>query len=296
MDFPKSVPSVGLVDGKFIDEDAVAGTPGSLIPSAWGNAITLEILSVIEAAGLEPDEETTDQLLQAIDVLVTSAAPGLATELHAGVAKIATAQDMAEGTDDEKFSTAKKIKTWFASVMKQATETAFGWAKVATQPQANSGVDDTSFITAKKLSGAISALVIQATEAISGIAKVAPQAVVNAGSDDATFVTPKKMRFGFTGLFGASGYITFPAWMGGFMIQWGNVVNATADGTQAVSYPTSFATQVFGMWGNLTTSTLAANNVSVYCQSTSLAGGNVSRDVNGSPYTAGPIFWVAIGN
>ncbi len=56
MDFPKSVPSVGLVDGKFVDEDPTAGTPGSLIPSAWGNSITLEMLNVIQAAGLAPSE------------------------------------------------------------------------------------------------------------------------------------------------------------------------------------------------------------------------------------------------
>lgn len=138
--------------------------------------------------------------------------------------------------------------------------------------------------------------VSQATEAVIGGGKIAPQAYLTTGTDDATIVTPKKLRFGFSALFASAGYVTFPTWMGGFMIQWGSAPNATADGTQAVSYPTSFATQVFGMWGNLTTSTLAANNVGVYCQSTSLAGGNVSRDVSGSPYTAGPIFWVAIGN
>lgn len=69
MDFPKSVPSAGLVDGKFVDEDPLAGTPGSLIPSAWGNAITLEVLSVIEAAGLTPDENNTAQLVPAIRLL-----------------------------------------------------------------------------------------------------------------------------------------------------------------------------------------------------------------------------------
>lgn len=66
MDFPKSVPSVGLVDGKFVDEDPLAATPGSLIPSAWGNAVTLEILNLIESAGLSPDEADLTQLTQAV--------------------------------------------------------------------------------------------------------------------------------------------------------------------------------------------------------------------------------------
>lgn len=69
MEFPKSVPSAGLVDGKFVDEDALTGAPGSLIPSAWGNAITLEVLHVIEAAGLVPDEEDNAQLIAAIRLL-----------------------------------------------------------------------------------------------------------------------------------------------------------------------------------------------------------------------------------
>jgi len=66
MDYPKSIPGSGLVDGKFVDEDAIAGTPGSLIPASWGNSVTQEILGAITAAGLKPDEAQTDQLAQAI--------------------------------------------------------------------------------------------------------------------------------------------------------------------------------------------------------------------------------------
>ncbi|MGY1446046.1 phage tail protein [Pseudomonas chlororaphis] len=66
MDYPKSVPGVGLLNGKFVDENPVAGTPGSLIPATWGNAVTQEILNVIKSAGLVPDEASTTQLLQAI--------------------------------------------------------------------------------------------------------------------------------------------------------------------------------------------------------------------------------------
>jgi hypothetical protein len=66
MDYPKSVASAGLVDGKFVDENPLLGTPGSLIPAAWGNGVTQEIISVIEAGGLTPDEKKYDQLLKAI--------------------------------------------------------------------------------------------------------------------------------------------------------------------------------------------------------------------------------------
>lgn len=70
MDYPKSIPGVGLVNGGFIDENPVAGTPGSLIPAVWGNSVTQEILNAIKAAGLTPDEAKTNQLATAIGTLV----------------------------------------------------------------------------------------------------------------------------------------------------------------------------------------------------------------------------------
>lgn len=66
MDYPNSVPSAGLVSGKFVDEDPVTGKPGSLIPASWGNGITQELLTVIQAAGLTPSETRTDQVLTAL--------------------------------------------------------------------------------------------------------------------------------------------------------------------------------------------------------------------------------------
>jgi len=66
VDYPKSVPSVGLVNGKFVDENPLNGLPGSLIPAVWGNSVTLEMLNVIQGAGLAPDESDTTQLLAAI--------------------------------------------------------------------------------------------------------------------------------------------------------------------------------------------------------------------------------------
>lgn len=69
MDYPKSVPSAGLVNGKFVDENPLNGTPGSLIPADWGNSVTQEILSVIKAGDLTPDEKKYDQLLQAIQTV-----------------------------------------------------------------------------------------------------------------------------------------------------------------------------------------------------------------------------------
>jgi len=66
MDYPKSVPGVGLVNGKFVDENATTGQVGSLIPSAWGNAVTDELLAILAFAGIVPDETKFNQVLAAL--------------------------------------------------------------------------------------------------------------------------------------------------------------------------------------------------------------------------------------
>lgn len=70
MDYPKSVPNVGLVGGHFVDEDTVNGVVGSLIPSSWGNSVTEEILNVIRGANIVPAEGSVDQLITALRAII----------------------------------------------------------------------------------------------------------------------------------------------------------------------------------------------------------------------------------
>lgn len=318
MDFPRSVPSVGLVDGKFIDEDAVAGTPGSLIPSAWGNAVTLEILNVIEAAGLEPDEENTAQLLAAVQ------------EMVGGAVVYANQAEAEGGSINDKSMSPLRVFQAIAKVVAQATEGAFGWLKIGTQTQVNTGTDDAVAITPKKLAAAtqvqahtaftsagtstaltltpvpaitayatnqrfsvkfhassginptlnvsgkgpknlkqydstgakVSAVFVadqisdvvndgvdfvllaplvalgQASETVNGILKIASLAQTNSKADDATAVTPLKLGWGFAAILSANGYIKFPAWLGGLIVQWGTAT--TTNSNAIVSYPLAF--------------------------------------------------------
>ncbi|MBB6153853.1 MULTISPECIES: gp53-like domain-containing protein [Pseudomonas] len=66
MDYPNSVPSAGLVNGRFVDEDPLTGKPGSLIPAKWGNSVTQELLNIINAGGTAPTEAKDDQVLTAL--------------------------------------------------------------------------------------------------------------------------------------------------------------------------------------------------------------------------------------
>ncbi len=70
MDYPKSVEGVGLVNGKFADENPATGQIGSLITSSWANAITEEILGVQKEFGQTPKENQNDQLLKVFACLL----------------------------------------------------------------------------------------------------------------------------------------------------------------------------------------------------------------------------------
>lgn len=182
MDFPKSVPGVGLVNGKFIDEDPLAATPGSLIPAAWGNAVTLELLNVIEDGGLVPDEADTTQLSAAIKQLV-----------DAGAVEFASKVDAETGTDTSKAMSALRVFQAIAKVITQATEGAYGWLKIATQVIVNAGTDDTAAVTSKKLAKAVQAQAFTAftTDGDAGSLMLSPVPAISA------YAAPQRFRVKF---------------------------------------------------------------------------------------------------
>ena len=75
-----------------------------------------------------------------------------------------------------------------------------------------------------------------ASEASAGGARVATQPQTDQGVDDATIVSPKKLRFGFSCMFGINGYIIFPSWLAGPILQWGE----WPAGSSQLSFPVAF--------------------------------------------------------
>ena len=91
-----------------------------------------------------------------------------------------------------------------------------------------------------------------ASETVRGVLKVATQTQTNAGAADDVAVTPKKLRAGFVMVLAASGYIAFPTWMGGWIIQWvARTTGTMSAGSQEVANGTwtlAFPTAVVARW------------------------------------------------
>ncbi|GLS03780.1 hypothetical protein GCM10007860_09250 [Chitiniphilus shinanonensis] len=66
MDYPHSISGVNLLNGKFTDGNPQTGQLPSRDTAAWSNAVTDELLSVIQAAGMTPTEGLNSQLLEAL--------------------------------------------------------------------------------------------------------------------------------------------------------------------------------------------------------------------------------------
>ncbi|WLH04223.1 phage tail protein [Pseudomonas lurida] len=99
-------------------------------------------------------------------------------------------------------------------------------------------------------------LAAQATEINQGTAKVATAAQMLDSENDSVMATPKKLRLGFKFSPGANGYITFPSWMGGLIIQWGALSMAqdtAAVATMSIAFPaTNFWEGVTGSINRIT--------------------------------------------
>ncbi|VVN74955.1 phage tail protein [Pseudomonas fluorescens] len=128
-------------------------------------------------------------------------------------------------------------------------------------------------------------LAAQATEINRGTAKVATSAQMLDSANDAVMVTPKKLRLGFQFSPTPTGYIAFPSWMGGLIIQWGVISMAqdsTAVATMLIAFPTAnFWEGVTGSVNRITGSTTqsATNVIARTLQTITIANDDAAQSV-----------------
>lgn len=167
----------------------------------------------------------------------------------------------------------------------------------ATQADAEAGTNNTRRMTALRVFQALRSAAAVATELVRGVLRVGTQAEVNAGTLDDVAVTPKKLRWGFAISATANGYVIFPSWLGGLIIQWGIASAMPNDGNegssagvdQYINFATAFINNCFSV-----VATHAGHAPST---------GVIIRNVTKNSFTAEnttawalPLLFIAIGN
>lgn len=114
----------------------------------------------------------------------------------------------------------------------------------ASQSEAESGADTNKPVNALRVFQAIVKKVVQATESTLGTARIGNQLEVNAGTDNAVIITPKKLRWGFQMVIGRTGYIVFPTWLNGWIVQWSAGLTLTGHAINTTRFPIPFPNDV----------------------------------------------------
>lgn len=89
----------------------------------------------------------------------------------------------------------------------------------------------------------------QATETALGISALSTDSELMSGTSRIKVTTPSSLKFGFQILKAETGYIKFPSWLGGLIIQWTKTPVLRTDIAYEWIYPISFSSSFVGTSG-----------------------------------------------
>lgn len=116
--------------------------------------------------------------------------------------------------------------------------------EIASKAEAEDGDEATASnvkrMTPLRVLQAIKARLINASETVIGMLRIGTQDEVDAGALDNVAVTPKKLRMGVAASLAQNGYVVFPTWLGGLIIQWGLSASISGNNSVTVTLPIAF--------------------------------------------------------
>lgn len=303
----------------FRDGNKALGVAATVVNAEYMNGVQEEIMSVIEEAGLTPDAEDNTQLLQAITNLVKGPADKIVRVASTAAINLAAPGANVDGT-------AMVIGDTFlekdnATLADRGVYVWNGAAVPATRdPSADNGAELFGGMIIRVKEGVVNADTNWqitndgvVTVGVTGLTfqKVGASSVVTAASDP-TFVdnsasaastswvrsaiSALAVAAGFSYSFTTNGFIKFPDWFFGFLIQWGTLTGASATNgaTISITYPIAFSSALFSIVA--TPSGPAANGISTLNFSSSTLSVATMVRVNYANTDTITVFkWISLG-
>lgn len=254
MDYPASVANVGLVNGKFANENPSAGIVGSLIPAEWGNAVTDELVAIIKAANLTPSEADSAQVLTAIRILSQrgdaryAADTGTATAYKAAFKpEISTLTDgmllyIRAGNGNTGPAPTLAVDKLAAKAIVKGANKALAVGDIQAAALMAVVYDKTNdvWVLLNPSTGVNTVTAVNDPGFLDDSDRPISSGWLRRGMSTLAFIA------GFEASWGVNGYVKLPDWLGGFIMQWGSIA-ATNATTVTANYPIRFPRAFYGM-------------------------------------------------
>jgi hypothetical protein len=255
----------------FTDGNSVTGIPATDLEGQFFDHVQEELAGIVEATGGAVDGSSRTQVLNSINALIEARVGDYV--LDTGVANayvIALNPVIAAytGTFEARF---KAVNANTGACTVNAGGGVVPLVREDGQPMQAGDIPAGGLVSFTYDPVGAKAIMVSVVPS----QMVATQAETDAGTIDNKFITPKKLRWGFSASLTPNGYVIFPSWLGGFIIQWGAASVTTSTG---VAFPITFPNAIYTLIANQGMNGVA-NNATVDTFSQALTGFTASAFV-----------------